>query len=275
MRWTHEEGSTMLFQDMVESHPILAEQLSKKQVQEICNLILGDKPEGDTQRPWLFEIVSNSRNGIDVDKFDYLCRDAMKINVNHNSFNHDIVMQGARVIDDQICYPEKYEFELKKMYTARYNMHQDVYQHKTTTALELIVVDILKETEGILYNYLEVIHDPKQYIELDDTILHEIRVSDDPRLAKAQELLQKYDRRELYSCVGEKGINLQLAKKLGKLSEQDIINAATNSGNLRAEDIAISWSKKHFGMKEKNPLSEVSFYRILQDGSYEKFNKNP
>ena len=82
----------MLFKDMVESHPMLAEKLSKKQVQEICNLILGDKPEGDAQRPWLFEIVSNSRNGIDVDKFDYLMRDVMKINVNHNSFNHDIVM---------------------------------------------------------------------------------------------------------------------------------------------------------------------------------------
>ena len=40
--WTHEEGSTMLFKDMVESHPLLSEQLSKKQVQEICNLVLGD-----------------------------------------------------------------------------------------------------------------------------------------------------------------------------------------------------------------------------------------
>ena len=112
-------------------------------------------------RPWCFEIVSNSRNGIDVDKFDYLSRDCQKINVSHNSFNHDIVMKGARVIDDQVCYPEKYEFELKKMYTARYNMHHDVYQHKTTTAIELIVCDIIREADGVLYDFLEAIYDPK------------------------------------------------------------------------------------------------------------------
>ena len=201
-----------------------------------------------------------------MDKFDYLSRDAQKINVNHNSFNHDIVMRGARVIDNQICYPEKYEFELKKMYVSRYNMHHDVYQHKTTTALELIVCDIIRESDGILYDYLDVIYDPERYIHLDDSLLHEIRVSDDPRLAKAQALVEKFDRRELYSCVGEKGINLQLAKKMGKITEADIINAATNSGNLKAEDICVRKCNMHFGMKEKNPLSEVSFFRVQSDG---------
>ena len=49
-------------------------ELSKKDVDFICALILGDK--GTCKRPWLFEIVSNPRNGIDVDKFDYMERDA-------------------------------------------------------------------------------------------------------------------------------------------------------------------------------------------------------
>ena len=185
----------MMLRDLIESHPTLSEKISDKEIGQICDLILGEKSHGNTQRPWVFEVVSNQRNGIDVDKFDYLSRDAQKINVNHNSFNHDIVMRGARVIDNQICYPEKYEFELKKMYVSRYNMHHDVYQHRTTTALELIVCDIIRESDGILYDYLDVIYDPKRYIDLDDSLLHEIRVSDDPRLAKAQELVEKFDRR--------------------------------------------------------------------------------
>ena len=66
----------MMFRDLIESHPALAEQVSEQDIKEICNLILGKKKPGDEQRPWLFEIVSNSRNGIDVDKFDYLSRDS-------------------------------------------------------------------------------------------------------------------------------------------------------------------------------------------------------
>ena len=68
---------------------------------------------------------------------------------------------------------------------------------------------------------------------------------------------------------------MQLAKKIGKITEADIINAATNSGNLKPEDICVRKCNMHFGMKEKNPLSEVSFFRVKQDGQYEKFNKRP
>ena len=152
----------MMFRDLIESHPALAEQVSEQDIKDICNLILGEKKNaGDAQRPWLFEIVSNSRNGIDVDKFDYLSRDSQKMNVQHCCFNRDIVMRGARVVDDQICYPEKHEFELKKLFDSRYNLHNDCYWHKTTQALDLLIVDILNETDGVLYNYLEVIQDPK------------------------------------------------------------------------------------------------------------------
>ena len=62
---------------------------------------------------------------------------------------------------------------------------------------------------------------------------------------------------------------------MGKITETDIINASTNSGNLKAEDICVTKFNMHFGMKEKNPLGNVSFYRLDQDGHYEKFNKRP
>jgi len=51
-------------------------------------------------REWISEIISNSTNGIDVDKFDYMSRDTQKTNVGYNAFNHDRVMRGARVINN-------------------------------------------------------------------------------------------------------------------------------------------------------------------------------
>ena len=264
----------MMFRDLIESHPALAEQVSEQDIKDICSLILGKKSPGDTQRPWLFEIVSNSRNGIDVDKFDYLNRDSQKMKVQHCTFNHEIVMRGARVVGDQICYPEKHEFELKKLYDSRYNLHNDCYNHKTTQALDCLVQDILNETDGLLYNYLEAVRDPKQFLLLDDTILAEIRLSTEPELAKARKLLERFDGRQIYSCVGEKGLSIEQASKIGKITEADIIKAGSDSGDLKEEDIVVRKFNIHLGMKDKNPLSDVSFYRIGKDGLYESFQKS-
>ena len=99
--WSHEDASVMMLEDLVDSHPKLAEQVSEQDVKDISNLIRGAKrATGDKQRPWLFDIVSNSDNGLDVDKFDYLSRDSNKTKVSHCTFSRDRVMRGARVVGE-------------------------------------------------------------------------------------------------------------------------------------------------------------------------------
>ena len=123
----------MMLNDLVDSHPTLAEQASEQDIKDICNLILGEKRlPGDEQRRWLFDIVSNSRSGLDVDKFDYLSRDSKKTKVEHCTFSRDRVMLGARVVNDLVCYPEEQEFDIKLLYDSRYNLHHACYTHKTT-----------------------------------------------------------------------------------------------------------------------------------------------
>ncbi len=136
----------------------------------------------------MFEIVSNSRNGIDVDKFDYLNRDTQKTNMNYNAFNHDKVMRGARVIDNQLCYPEKDIYEIKKLFDSRYNLYKECYHHRVTQSYECLLIDILLQSDSY-FNFLETIYDPSKFINMDDSILHEIRISDDPRLNETKILL--------------------------------------------------------------------------------------
>lgn len=116
----------MMFHDILESNPSLRQQVTVEDEQLICSLIKGK------DRGWMFEIISNSRNGIDVDKFDYLKRDSWKTNMKYNSFNHDKVMRGARVIDNQLCYPEKDIYEIKKLFDSRYTLFKECYHHRVT-----------------------------------------------------------------------------------------------------------------------------------------------
>lgn len=69
--------------------------------------------------------------------------------------------------------------------------------------MEFLLCDILMETNNILYNYEEAIWDPEIYKNLTDNVIYEIEVSDDPRLAKAQNLIKRIKTRDYYKQVGD------------------------------------------------------------------------
>lgn len=62
----------MMFNKIIDDdiYGVLGNALSTDDVKQVRDLILGDAPENKDS--WMFEIVNNPRNSIDVDKFDYL-----------------------------------------------------------------------------------------------------------------------------------------------------------------------------------------------------------
>jgi len=48
----------------------------------------------------MFDIINNKRNSIDVDKFDYITRDTYMMNLSYGSFDHQILLKDARVIEN-------------------------------------------------------------------------------------------------------------------------------------------------------------------------------
>ncbi len=52
----------------------------------------------------MFDIVSNSRNGLDVDKIDYILRDAINVGIKNIYFDHDLIFARMKVLQDQICF---------------------------------------------------------------------------------------------------------------------------------------------------------------------------
>jgi hypothetical protein len=81
--------------------------LDESDVQFIKELILGDPSEGPAGFEWkgrgdktfLYDIVANKRNGIDVDRFDYFNRDCHVLGVT-KSFDDTRLMEFARYRDD-------------------------------------------------------------------------------------------------------------------------------------------------------------------------------
>jgi hypothetical protein len=85
---------------------------------------------------FLYQIVSNYFNGIDVDKFDYLARDSRHLNV-PITFSYERYIDVARVLyspEDElwhICVRDKDVRSMYDLFQSRVHLHQCTFQHKT------------------------------------------------------------------------------------------------------------------------------------------------
>jgi hypothetical protein len=100
--WNHEDWSEMMIDGILET---TAMDMGSDDVAFIKRLIQGDRPKHTeySDRPvFLFDIVSNERNGVDVDKFDYLKRDARSVGVAAD-WDSSRLLNWSRVIDSEVC----------------------------------------------------------------------------------------------------------------------------------------------------------------------------
>uniref|UniRef100_A0A672K9B4 Deoxynucleoside triphosphate triphosphohydrolase SAMHD1-like n=1 Tax=Sinocyclocheilus grahami TaxID=75366 RepID=A0A672K9B4_SINGR len=110
----------------------------------------------DEDKSFLYEIVANKQNGIDVDKWDYFARDCHHLGI-QNSFDHQRLLKFARVCEvsgrKHICFRDKEADNVYDMFRTRYTLHRQAYQHKIDEIFEQILsstADNLKKSRDIL-----------------------------------------------------------------------------------------------------------------------------
>ena len=132
----HEERGCEIFKNMVTKYDI---PLTEEEVNQIIKMIC-PTPEDN----WLYQIVANAMNQIDVDKIDYIMRDSYHLGLQTGGEFRRIITQ-CRVIDDVICYPHKVQYDIYALFAARYRLHKQVYHHQAVIAYEFIIIEILRE----------------------------------------------------------------------------------------------------------------------------------
>ncbi|WOL18455.1 deoxynucleoside triphosphate triphosphohydrolase [Canna indica] len=195
--WSHEQMSVQLVDFMVDEHHIDIDHDCLTKVKEMIISSSNFAVEKSSkEKQFLYDIVANGRNGIDVDKFDYISRDCRACGLGCN-FQFQRLFEGMRVIDDEICYPAKEYLTIHKLFSTRADLHRTVYTHAKVKAIELMVVDALVKAN----DYLQISSypfDPAQYWKLDDTILKTIEFADSKKLKESREIIQRIRRRDLY-----------------------------------------------------------------------------
>jgi HD superfamily phosphohydrolase len=146
---THENRSIFLLNSIVERYNV---PLTKDMLRVIGDLINPKQAEYNKWKGkymvgrWIFQIISNPLNSIDVDKFDYLTRDTMAVGFKLQ-FDFSRIISDAKVIDNKICYSSQCSEDIYHMFFIRYRLHRQIYNHKAVKAIEIMIVMILNEME--------------------------------------------------------------------------------------------------------------------------------
>lgn len=312
----HEEASVGIFELLIEENnltPHLRQNgIHEADVHFIKELIYGAKEEvpagfkwrGRGNKTFLYHIVANKVNSIDVDKFDYFARDCKALGMSI-SFDCHRLMKFARVMwvnredncsndeskshDGQleICFHIKEAWNLFELFHTRYALHKRAYQHKVSCAVETMICEafvladqfiFLSGRDGRPIRMSDTPSDMVAYYKASDYLFKQIEHSSDPQLKPARDLIRRISTRDLYSLAGESLLTPTYARKfksigtkmaLNQIGDQlvSLVNDTNPTNNISASDIVPIFVKMGYGGKNgRNPVSELTtFFVPLKD----------
>uniref|UniRef100_A0A8C1PB62 Deoxynucleoside triphosphate triphosphohydrolase SAMHD1 n=1 Tax=Cyprinus carpio TaxID=7962 RepID=A0A8C1PB62_CYPCA len=193
------------------------------------------------EKSFLYEIVANKRNGIDVDKWDYFARDCYHLGI-QNNFDYQRFLKFARVCEvrgkKHICTRDKEVGNLYDMFHTRNCLHRRAYQHKVGNIIETMITEAfikadphiqIQGSSGRIFTISSAIDDMEAYTKLTG----------------------------LHLCSFGQSVTEKL---LAWAKEVASSKPSGTDANLTAEDFVVSVIHMDYGMKEKNPINNVHFY---------------
>ncbi|XP_052818005.1 deoxynucleoside triphosphate triphosphohydrolase SAMHD1-like [Mya arenaria] len=304
-RWNHEDTSIKTFRYLVEENQLNTTfkkyDLTDVDITFIEEMIAGPQHycediwalKGRTEdKSFLYEIVANKRNGIDVDKWDYFARDCLMLGI-RNNFDYTRFIHFARVVQVngayQICTRDKDSETLYDMFHIRQTLNRIAYSHKTSNIIQKMVTEAFVKAndhikfvgeKGIEKKMSEAIHDMKAFSQMTDHVFNLILNSTDPNLKESRDILTNVLKRKLYKCVGQtqaKGEHMKkevlymlyfiiqledkhvMIKEMRKLMDDDEYEISPLY-DMSDHGIVLLFVDLDHGMNEKNPIENTMFY---------------
>uniref|UniRef100_A0A7N8YCQ9 Deoxynucleoside triphosphate triphosphohydrolase SAMHD1 n=1 Tax=Mastacembelus armatus TaxID=205130 RepID=A0A7N8YCQ9_9TELE len=280
IHWKHEKASLDMFDYLVSDNglkPLMEEHglVLPEDLDFIKEQIAGPL---DTNWPYkgrlkdksfLYEIVANKRNGIDVDKWDYFARDCYHLGI-PNNFDYHRFLKFARVCEvdgeKNICTRDKEVGNLYDMFHTRNCLHRRAYQHKVGNIIETMITEAFLKADqfiqiegsgGKMFTLSTAIDDMEAYTKLTDHVFEQILNSSSADLAEARQILRNITCRRLYKCLGQTQEMIQSWET--ELAQADPPHSF-HDVSLQSQDFIVNVIELDYGMKEKDPIDNVRFY---------------
>lgn len=134
-KWESKKGRFLSHEEMAEriiEQPDLRSVIKKPEDrEEIAQTIAGE-----IDNPIFAYLMSSD---IDVDRIDYLLRDAYHTGVTYGGIDLNRIAEIMDYDDEGLCFQEKGITAVENFLLARYHMYEAIYNHKTVVAFRLLL----------------------------------------------------------------------------------------------------------------------------------------
>ena len=144
------------------SHEVIGEAIIERLLTrmdfEVCDiafvkLLVSGLPPGkpiplevkrDESVRFLCDVVHNCTSGIDVDKLDYLLRDALAVFGATHSVDATRILRASRIIEGNVlAFDQRVAGSIEQIYELRSRLHMKLYQHREVLVVESMIKDAL------------------------------------------------------------------------------------------------------------------------------------
>jgi HD superfamily phosphohydrolase len=161
----HESRSCFLMSLIIKESVFLSQFITESDLKLMCSLI--DPPK--TAKGFIYQIVSNTLNDMDIDKYDYLNRDPYHLGLK-TGFDYRRLVDSVIVIDNNIAYPEQSKHDIIAMFTLRHTLHRRVYGHKGVVSAQFMRNGIMKIVDKAI-GLTDSITDMEKFRVMTDTYI--------------------------------------------------------------------------------------------------------
>lgn len=212
----------------------------------------------EDKKNFLYQIVSNGKNGIDVDKFDYIARDTKAIGI-HYGFDHKRIFPYCKVIDGELCYCDKVIFNIFELFDTRYRLHKQVYNHPTVKKVDMMMELFFEQLDYFLKSFREQFANDNlsNFLKLTDSLLDYpfLLEEESVHIVKAKEIITNLRMRKLTPIL--ETVEMKTGDKM-----EDVINEwLEENGGLDRNEYQFCLRKLSFSAGTRNPLNYVKFYK--------------
>ncbi|XP_069184321.1 deoxynucleoside triphosphate triphosphohydrolase SAMHD1 [Procambarus clarkii] len=288
----HENMSVHIFEDIYNSmkKTFESEGLKKKDIDFITELIDPRRKDEQEQKEsddpdrkrrnmsFFYEIVSNKRTEVDVDKWDYYLRDSHSLGLKV-TFEYERLLDSCRAMEVtrdektiEICYRDKDADTLYEMFHTRALLHKKAYQHHTVKVIEQMLIDAFMKADGILSTYqdkngtavkLSEIHNNRElFIHLTDDLFNEILRSKNPELEDSRRILGRIQTRKLYKVVANKLLPAAPFSnhESKKRKKEELKEFYKKENDDKGGQWDVLWSEVNYGIEFPKFLEKQWFY---------------
>ena len=162
--------------------------------------------------PLIESLISSQ---LDIDRMDYLSRDAYMTGATYGNIDYRRILRSMKVVDNKIVFRASGVNSIESYIMARYHMYWQVYFHPTARAYELLlqsiylrIADLTNQNIKIntnvdaLVNVIKNHNDLEDYVLIDDSyvngMIKQLTQADDEIL---RDLAISFEKRKLYNYV--------------------------------------------------------------------------